>query len=422
VIVIALGTIAALILHSVSATVLTGLWRFFPAAIFVGLTYPSYSVANHKWPTIIFCLLGVLAVARKLSPLRCALSGAALAGATLCTQDFGVGAALGMGAALWLLREREKGSAPFVFAAAYAATFAVVWLGFAAAAGFATVWYDTVAFLFEQYGTVHVGAIGLGDDYPLVISAFGLGGLGVAFAVIGSARRFWHSEPAAVVIIALTGAALVVIGGLAHPIEPTLFGARAVLLTSLGLLVIERFMDRLSGRPALLIPAILLGAGLAVYLGNFAIAYPITRQTSTLFQREEHRAGSIWVLSPFPELTWLEANAPEGQPVFLLPDKGGFYFLSRTRNATTFHLMLDMGFSSDAQVASAAGQIAGRCPEVGIWHANRLAAFAMNRPEWFTLRPLYEVLMQDYDRVAEFPNGAAAMRRKTPSGCGGRAG
>jgi hypothetical protein len=211
----------------------------------------------------------------------------------------------------------------------------------------------------------------------------------------------------------------VVIGGLAHPIEPTLFGVRAVLLTTLGLLVIERFTARLSGRPALLIPAILMGVGLAAYLGNFAIAYPISRQTSSLFQREDHRAGPIWVLSPFPELSWLEANAAEGQPVFLFPDKGGFYFLSRTRNATAFHLMLDMGFSSDAQVTGAARAIARRCPAVGIWHANRLASFAMNRPEWFTLKPLYEVLTRDYDRVAEFPNGAAAMRRKASSECEG---
>ena len=40
-----------------------------------------------------------------------------------------------------------------------------------------------------------------------------------------------------------------------------------------------------------------------------------------------------------------------------------------------------------------------------------------NRPDLNTLKPLEEALLRDYDVVAEFPNGAAALRRKPSTGC-----
>jgi hypothetical protein len=420
VIVIVLGALGALATYAVSAAVLSSYWRYVPAAIFAGLTYPSYTPGNHKWPTIILCLVGILAVVKTRSRLRCGISGIAHGGAVLCTQDFGAGAAIGMAAALWLLRERKDGSDPVVFVVACGLTVVITLGGFAAAAGFATVWYDVVGFLFEQYGTAHMLAVGFGglESFPLWLTSFGLGGLGLAYAVIGVARRFWRSDPPSLVIIALPGAGLLVIGGVVHPIEPTLFGVRAVPLTIIGLYLLQRVVERRTAHPWPAVGLIALGAILVAD----AVARPIRAQFTTPLLAEEHRAGKIWTYGSYnhlDELIWLEANTVEGEPVFLFPDKGGFYFLSRTRSATSYPKLFDWGFSADAHIVDAIQQLARRCPAVGIWHRTRLFSVAMNRPDIFTLKPLEQALLRDYDVVAEFPNGASGLRRKPSApGCG----
>jgi hypothetical protein len=416
--IIALGVICALAVYAVSTVILSGYWRYVPAAVFVGMTYPSYSLGNHKWPTIILCLAGVFAVANTRSRLRCAISGIALGGAMLCTQDFGVGAAFGMAVALWLLRERRDGADPVVFVAACGATVAVTLGGFAIAAGFGTVAYDVAGFLFDQYGTSHMFTFGLGgwSNLPLWLTSLGLGGLGLAYAVAGIARRFWRSASPALVVTALTGAGLLVIGGLAHPIEPSLFGVRAVPLSIIGVYVLQRTVERRTAHPWLLASLITLGTLIAAV----AVSRPVRIQLTFPLLFETHRAGPIWSYGPFghlEELIWLEANTVENQPIFLFPDKAGFYFLSRTRSATPYPKLYDMGFSSNAQIADAIRQIATKCPAVGIWHRSRLFSVGANRPDLNTLKPLEAALLRDYDVVAEFPSGAAALRRKPSTGC-----
>jgi hypothetical protein len=413
--IIVLGVVCALLLFAVSDAVLSSYWRYVPAAIFVGLTYPSYSPVNHKWPTMILCLLGILLVVKVQSRLRCALSGIAHGGAMLCTQDFGVGAAFGMVVALWLLRTRKTGADPVAFVLAGGVTVAAILGGIAVVAGFATVWYDLVAFMFEHYGTSHMLAVGIGgvENLPFWLTAFGLGGLGLAYAVVGVARRFWRSDPPSLVIISLAGAGLLVIGGVAHPIEPTLMAVRAVPLTIVAVYVLQRAAEWRAARPWLLVALTLLGLTLVRY----AAVGPIRTQFTAPMVMETHRAGRIWSYG-WDDLVWLEANTVEGQPVFLFPDKGGFYFLSRTRNPLSYPKLYDMGFSSDAQIADAIRQLVKRCPMVGIWHQNRLFAFGKNRPELDTLKPLEQVLLRNYDVVAEFPNGAIALRRKQSApGC-----
>ena len=416
--IIALGVVSAISVYAVSTVILSGYWRYVPAAVFVGMTYPSYSLGNHKWPTIILCLVGIVAVAKKRSRLRCAISGIALGGAMLCTQDFGVGAAFGMAAALWLLRERSDGADPVVFVIACGATVAVTLGGFAVAAGFGTVAYDVAGFLFDQYGTSHMFTFGVGgwSNLPLWLTSFGLGGLGLAYAVVGIARRFWRSASPSLVIIALTGAGLLVIGGLAHPIEPSLFGVRAVPLSIIGVYVLQRAVERRMAHPWPLAALITLGTLIAAV----AVSRPVRIQLTLPLLLETHRSGPMWTYGPaghLDELIWLEANTVEHQPVFLFPDKAGFYFLSRTRSATTYPKIYDMGFSSDAQIAEAIHQIATKCPAVGIWHRIRLFSVMADRPDLNTLKPLEEALSRDYDVVAEFPNGAAGLRRKPSTGC-----
>ena len=418
IIIIILGAVCALAVYALSAVILSGYWRYVPPVIFVGMTYPSYSLGNHKWPTIILCLAGILAVVKTRSRVRCAISGIAHGGAMLCTQDFGVGAASGMAAALWLLRARKDGSDSVVFVIACGATVAVTLGGFAVAAGFATVWYDVAGFLFDQYGTSHMLAVGLSgwSNLPLWFTSFGLGGLGLAYAAIGIARRFWRSDPPSLVITALAGAGLLVIGGVAHPIEPSLFGVRAVPLSIIGVYLLQRLVDRRTAHPWPLVALVTLGTLIA----GVAVSRPVRTQFTFPLLLETHRAGTMWTYGPFghlEELTWLEANTVENQPIFLFPDKAGFYFLSRTRSATPYPKLFDMGFSSNAQIADAIQRLATKCPAVGIWHRSRLFSVGANRPDLNTLKPLEQALLRDYDVVAEFPNGAAALRRKTSTGC-----
>jgi hypothetical protein len=366
---------------------------------------------------MILCLVGILTVLKTRSRLRCGASGIAHGGAMLCTQDFGVAATLGMAAALWLLRHRKDGSHPLIFLGVCGMTVAIVLGGFAAAAGLATVWYDVVAFLFEQYGTSHMLTFGFGglNSFPLWLTSFGLGGLGLAYAVSGIARRFWRSDPPSLVIVTLAGTGLLIIGGLAHPIEPTLFGVRAVPLTIIGVYLLQRAVERRTAYPGLVAGLIALG----VLVTGYAALRPVRIQYTTPLVMEAHRAGKIWTHSRLDDLFWLEANTVEGQPVFLFPDKGGFYFFSGTRGAISYPKLFDMGFSSGAQIADAIQQLVKQCPAVGIWHESRLLSFGSDRPELNTLKPLEQVLLRNYDIVVEFPNGAKALRRKhTAPECG----
>jgi hypothetical protein len=414
-IVVTLGTLIAVTAYAASAALLSYPWRLVPTAIFLGLTYPVYSPLNHKWPTILLCTAGILVLLRARSRLRCATSGILLAGATLCTQDFGVGAAIGMAAALWLLRRREPGADPLWFVLGYGATMALILTGLGVAAGFGKIWYDLFAFLFEQYGASHMLAVGFGgeENLPIWLAPFGLGMLGLGFTLVGIARRFWRSDDPALVIIALAGSGLLVIGGVAHPIEPLQVGTRAVPLSILGVYTLQWIAKRRIAQPLPVLGVIALGAIVVWH----AVAQPIGVQFTSPRHLEEHRAGKIWAIRAQDELDWLEANTVEGQPVFLFPDKAGLYFLSRTRNATSYPIMLDIGFNSDAQVAEAIAQIGANCPMVGVWHRARLASYAGHRPDWFTLEPLWQAIERDYDAVSEFSNGATALRRKPGAAC-----
>src|SRR5262249_13011899 len=156
-------------LYAMSSAILSRAWRVVPAAVFVGITYTIYSPGNHKWPTILLYSLGILAVLRTRSRQRCAISGMLIGCATLSTQDFGVGAAVGMWCSLWLLRGRERGADPWIFALAYALTGLSGFMALGLAAGFGNVWYDLFLFLFEQYGASHVLGFYLGSSENLPI-------------------------------------------------------------------------------------------------------------------------------------------------------------------------------------------------------------------------------------------------------------
>jgi hypothetical protein len=412
--VVTLGAAIAAAVYAVSSAMLSHPWRLVPTAIFVGLNYAVYSPGNHKWPTVLLCSLGILAVLRTRSRLRCWISGVIFGCATWCTQDYGVCAAFGMGLSLWLLHGRERGADPWAFVLGYGATMLTVFVALGLAAGFRAVWYDLFLFLFEQYGTLHLFAIGFGgmENLPIWLSSFGLGMLGLVYAIIGVIRRFWKSDDPSVVILALSGAGLL-FGGFVHPIEPIQIGVRAVPLTIVGVYFLQQVVKRRILHPLPLVSVIAVG----IIVVWHAVSVPVGVQYSNPRHLEEHRAGKIWATRQQQDVSWLEANTVEGQPVFLFPDKGGLYFLTRTRNATSYPFVFDMGFTPEGQIRDAIRQLDSKCPQIGIWHWNRLASFAAGRPDWFTLKPLWQYIERSYDAVEQFPNGAIGLRRKFGSGC-----
>jgi hypothetical protein len=335
--------------------------------------------------------------------------------ATWCTQDFGVGAAFGMALSLWLLHGRERGADPWAFVLGYGATMVTVFFALGLAAGFGAVWYDLFLFLFQQYGVSHLFTVGFGgiENLPIWLSSFGLGMLGLVYAIIGVIRRFWQSDDPSVIVLALSGAGLL-FGGFVHPIEPIQIGVRAVPLTIVGVYFLQSVVKRRFLHPLPLVFVIAVG----IIIVWRAVSEPVGVQYSNPRHLEERRAGKIWAtVQHWEEVSWLAANTVEGQPVFLFPDKGGLYFLTRTRNATSYPMVLDMDFTSQAQIDDAIRQLDSKCPLIGIWHWNRLASFAARRPEWFTLRPLWQYIERNYDAVDQFPNGAIGLRRKPGSGC-----
>jgi hypothetical protein len=262
--------------------------------------------------------------------------------------------------------------------------------------------------LYPKIGHHFTIAVGGLRDLPISLTAFGLGGAGLVFTAAGVLRRFWRTDAVPLVIAALTGAGLLVVGGLAHPVEPMQISVRVIVLTIVAFCWIERAI----AARGLARPARSVLAALGIVLATYAVARVVKRQAGGHLIREAHRAGTVWVARAMDDVTWLEANTAEGEPVFAFPDKGGLYFLSRTRNVTSYPVLLDQGFHTESQVTEAIRQIAASCATVGIWDRTRLAS-GVHHQDWFTLKPLYQAILRDYAIVAELPNGAYGLRRTT---------
>ena len=242
----------------------------------------------------------------------------------------------------------------------------------------------------------------------------GLGLLGFVYALVGLARRFWRKDDPSIVVLAITGAGLLVVGGMAHPIDRLYISVEVIPLTIVGVYVLQMLVERRVLHPLPLISVIAIG----VVVIWRAVAEPAGATYANARHLEEYRAGKIWATRHQEEVGWLEANAAEGQRVFLFPDKGGLYFLTHARNATSFPMMLDIGFNSEGQVRKATKELEANCPQLGVWDWNRLFSFVAKRDDWFTLRPLWQYIERTYDPVEKFPNGSVGFRRKSGTGCG----
>ena len=109
-----------------------------------------------------------------------------------------------------------------------------------------------------------------------------------------------------------------------------------------------------------------------------------------------------------PELAWVEAHTAPGDPTFLMPAKGGHYFVSRTRNVTSFPYLIE-GQNTVEQGRRALAEIEAARPRVGVWDQRPWPRSAPGTDG--PLAFLYEGLLRSYDAEA-LPNGAVLMRLK----------
>jgi hypothetical protein len=168
----------------------------------------------------------------------------------------------------------------------------------------------------------------------------------------------------------------------------------------------ERQAGRPPRRPLSWFALALVAAGVV----HGSIGFVAWRQLLQPMVREQHRAGAVWTARPMPELLWIEASTQPGDAVFLLPARGGHYFLTQTRDVTSFPYIIE-GQHTPEQARAALAQIAAARPRVGLWDQRPWPRSAPEAPGPLAL--LFEGLKERYD-AERLPSGVHLLRRREP--------
>jgi hypothetical protein len=405
---VALGALLAALTHALSSRVAGPRWRLLPAAAIVALVYAPGTLGDHKWPALAAGQLGLIVLcAGPLSLARAAAGGALIGSSLVFTQDLGVGIAAGAAAGLAARRPGAKALA--VFAVGCAAVPVAVLVFFAREAGLATLIENCVVFPLTRYREFNVFSVSLAltpRSWPRELAQLVLAAAGVWGAI--TAWRRDRRSPAA-----LLGAAGV--GMLLATAHRGMFPAMLAVQSSLLLPLAARALEAgfRAGAGGWLARASLLVIGVGLLHGS--VGFAAWRQRFQPLTLEEHRAGTVWVATPMPELTWLEGRTAPGDAVFLLPARGGHYFLSHLRNATSFPYLIE-GQSAPEHGAAALAQILAAAPSAGLWDVRPGGAAPPAGP---VLVPLREGLLRRYE-ANRLPSGILALReRERESGAGG---
>jgi hypothetical protein len=167
----------------------------------------------------------------------------------------------------------------------------------------------------------------------------------------------------------------------------------------------ERLRDAsFVGRPLEWISA----AAIALGMLHGSLGFVAWRQLLQPLVREEHRAGAIWTAHPMPELAWIESRTRPGDSVFLLPARGGHYFLTHTRDVTKFPYIIEGQHTQD-QARVALAQITAARPRVGLWDQRPWPRSAPDAPGPLAL--LFDGLRESHD-AERLPSGVFLLRRR----------
>lgn len=393
------GALLAALLHAQAARLARPPWRLLPPLAFVVLAYAPYTLGDHKWPALGFVLAGLLVLGGGPLGRGRALGGGLLLGTSpLFTQDLGAGACAGALLHFAGAHSRSR-MASLVLGCGLPGLVALGVL--ATQADLATILHDSLLFpaiRYPEFNRFYVSA-GLSlrtlprEAAQLVLSGAGL------LAALPLLRR--DAEPRARLV------AFVGLGVLLATLHRGLYPAALAVQTSLLAPLWARWLQQ--GRPEGSLGWVRRAALAIAALGlvHGSLGFVVWRRWLQPLVREEHRAGSVWVPQPLPELTWVEGHAAPGEPVFLLPARCGQYFLSGMRSATSFPYLIE-GQSTPEQARRALAEIEARAPRIGVWDTRPAGAAPPVGP---VLEPLLQGLLRLYD-AQPLPSGVLLLSRK----------
>jgi hypothetical protein len=405
---IATGVTLALALHALSARVAGRGARLLAPALFVVLVYAhGGDVGGPQWPAMGLVMTGLLPIMRGPASLaRAGVAGLAMGTASLFQVEMGVGAALGVAAHL-LRDERGKGRAALVFGLACLALPALVMILFSLAAGASHVWS---AWLVEPWRQrLPELRIDLGPGWgarQVAGTAIVLGG---AAAAVGFLRPGRPAGESGARLLARAGLGVLLAPAVAHMDAHTVTNQATVLLACLvaGLETLSA-----STRPLPRWVARVAVAVLAIGLVHGVFGLVVWRQMAQNQVRQQFRAGRAWIAAPALELEWIERRTSPGDPLFAFPAAGMYFFLTHTRNATSFPSMVEGRAGVEAQ-RRALQEIDRVRPAAGVWLGAQRFPVPPGSPP---LDVLYEGIRDRYEPEAVLPNGTILFRLKPASG------
>jgi len=398
---IAMGVALAAALHTLTARVAGRAARLAAPALFVILLYaPGWDFGGPQWPAMGLIMAGLLPImGRQASLARAGVSGLALGLASLFQFEMGVGAALGVAAHL-LRDERGRGRACVVFGLACLAPPALVIIlgpSQVLSAWLVEGWRQRAAEMRIDLGQAWGARQAAG-------TAIVLGGAAAAIAFLWPRRP--PSESGAR-LVARAGLGVLLAPAVGHVDAHTLAVQATVLLV-----VLAAGLERLAASPRAGYRWLAWGAGavLAIGLLHGAFGLMVWRQMAQNQTLETFRAGRAWIGVPALELEWIERRASPGDRLFAFPAAGMHFFLTHTRNATSFPSMVEGRASVEAQ-RRALAEIDRIGPAVGVWLGAQRYAVPPGSPR---LDTLYEGILERYEIEKVLANGTLLLRRKVP--------
>jgi hypothetical protein len=403
------GALLAVLVHVLATRVCGRGWRLLPPAAFVVLVYAPYVLGDHKWPALVCATAGLAVLSRAPRSAAATFSGGCLVGASaVFTQDLGAGVTAGVVACFALRRARQL---PALIVAA-ATPLALAFAYFSWKAGARTVVYDWLVYPLQRYPELNQSYLDLMPSLrtlprEMAQVVMAAGGVAAAVASLVALRGTRPAAPDAEAAGLVSAAGLGMMTAMGHR---GLYPMGLAIQTCLLLPVLARSLERARGHAsrghALSAAAVTLVVGVGIVHGSVGLA--VWRQAFDRMTLERHRAGAVWAPAPMPELSWIEAHTAPGDPAFLMPAKGGHYFLSGTRNVTSFPYVIE-GQNTVEQGRRALAEIEAARPRVGVWDQRPWPRSVPGTQG--PLAFLYEGLLRSYD-AETLPNGAILMRLK----------
>jgi len=381
--------------------------RILAPVLFIVLVYArGGDFGGPAWPALALILCGLLPLMP--SPparARSALAGTVMGLASLFQLEMAVGAVLGVCA--HLVREQAKGRQASRFALAFLAPPALAFTFFSIAAGPVTVlewglirpWRQRLAELRVDAG--HPWGVPLASWIVLIAG-------GAACAAL-ALRRGRTGGETGLRLCAWAGLGVLLAPTVAHIDAYTLAIQSSVLLPVLAAALVGGGRPRAT--PAWTARAA-AAAVLAVGILHGAAFVAGWRQHNPVPVAQRFRAGTAWIGAPARDLEWIERNTAPGERIFAFPAAGMFYFLTGTRNATSFPAMVEGRWSEEEQ-RQALREIDAARPAIGVWlDAERFPV----APGAASLDTLYQGILRRYQAEAALPGGTLLLRRRPAAG------